>query len=322
MLYTCRICNHQNGNKTYQVREMRLGLREEFTYFQCADCECLQIAAFPDDLAKYYPSDYYSFASVGNTARIGKVSKFLRTMRLRHKLQRPSIAGAILTRMFGTPDLPGPFGRMKVHPDARILDYGCGAGNLLCRLAAKGYVNLTGADPFVQAPLHYPNGVTVHKADITEVRGMFDFITLNHSFEHMPRPREILAALKDHLAPNGRLLIRIPILSSYAWRHYRENWVQLDAPRHFYLHSLKSIQRLTDQAGLIAESITFDSDILQFWGSEQYMRDIPLQDSRSFGENPSASIFSADEIAGFTIRTNQLNDTGDGDQIALLLKLA
>ncbi len=322
MSFTCNICKNQTGNTPYHVREMRLGLREVFTYFQCSVCECLQIQNIPPDISKYYPRNYYSYATVGGNENIGKLSKFLRTVRLKHKLQKPSIAGFILEKLFGAPDLPGPFGKLKVDPDARILDYGCGSGHLLTRLAAKGYVNLTGADPYISSPLCYSNGVLIHKTDIFGLDGIYDFIMLNHSFEHMPNPREVLASLKEHMAPNGQLLIRIPVASSYAWHHYRENWVQLDAPRHFYLHSLDSIQRLTNEAGFKTESIKFDSDMLQFWGSEQYLQDIPLQDIKSFGENPSNSIFTSEEIANFQEKTKRLNETNDGDQIALFLRLA
>jgi SAM-dependent methyltransferase len=320
MTFICKICDNRLDNVPYQVREMRLGLREVFTYFQCAACQCLQIQEIPTDISKYYPSHYYSFGSVGDSEKIGKISKYLRTIRLKHRLQRPSISGFLLEKIFGVPDLPGPFGTLRVDPEAKILDYGCGSGYLLSRLAAKGYKNLTGADPFIPSSARYLNGVVIHKATISELDGVYDFIMLNHSFEHLPNPREILKALKERLAADGRLLLRIPTVSSFAWKQYRENWVQLDAPRHFYLHSLDSIQRLTTEAGLTVESIKFDSDAFQFWGSEQYLLDIPLQDVKSFSENPSNSIFSNENITDYKTRTQKLNESCDGDQIALMLR--
>ena len=58
----CRICGNLNDNQEYEVKEMMLGLREKFTYFQCSKCECLQIANIPSNMSKDYPKDYYSFS--------------------------------------------------------------------------------------------------------------------------------------------------------------------------------------------------------------------------------------------------------------------
>lgn len=42
--------------------EMMFGFGEEFAYFECSKCGCLQISEIPVDISKYYPSDYYSFS--------------------------------------------------------------------------------------------------------------------------------------------------------------------------------------------------------------------------------------------------------------------
>jgi len=45
--------------------------------------------------------------------------------------------------------------------------------------------------------------------------------------------------------PGGWCVIRIPTVSSFAWEHYREQWVQLDAPRHFFLHKVRKTGKAT-----------------------------------------------------------------------------
>jgi hypothetical protein len=58
----CRICGQSSKSNTeYSVKEMMFGFRDEFTYFECANCGCLQILKIPTDISKYYPSKYYSF---------------------------------------------------------------------------------------------------------------------------------------------------------------------------------------------------------------------------------------------------------------------
>lgn len=63
----CRICDNENLNQAYQLKEMMFGIRDEFTYFECSVCGCLQISEFPEDISKYYPQDYYSFSESSST---------------------------------------------------------------------------------------------------------------------------------------------------------------------------------------------------------------------------------------------------------------
>lgn len=55
----CKICNNSSGNKSYVVREMMFGFRDEFDYFECGKCGCLQIKQVPNDFSKYYPENYW-----------------------------------------------------------------------------------------------------------------------------------------------------------------------------------------------------------------------------------------------------------------------
>ena len=57
----CRICGSKENAIHIKVREMMIPTREEFGYFECANCHCLQIEKIPDNLGEYYGEDYYSF---------------------------------------------------------------------------------------------------------------------------------------------------------------------------------------------------------------------------------------------------------------------
>lgn len=57
----CRVCDWEGTAEKLQAREMMNGTREEFAYFVCPNCHCLQIENIPSDLGKYYDSDYYSY---------------------------------------------------------------------------------------------------------------------------------------------------------------------------------------------------------------------------------------------------------------------
>jgi hypothetical protein len=100
----------------------------------------------------------------------------------------------------------------------------------------------------------------------------------------------------------------------FAWREFGTDWVQLDAPRHLFLHTEKSIRILAQRTGFAVREITYDSSAFQFWGSEQYRQGIPLHDKRSYLVDRRRSPFTRREIAAFEKRATELNSRGDGDQ--------
>lgn len=112
----------------------------------------------------------------------------------------------------------------------------------------------------------------------------------------------------------------MPTVTSYAWQHYGVNWVQLDAPRHLFLHSVESIKVLAKQCGFKLDNIVYDSNAFQFWGSEQYEKGIMLRDNNSWAEHPEQSIFSAAQIKEFEKRAQELNSLNQGDQAAFYLR--
>ena len=50
----CDICDNLGMNKEYKIREMVIGLREEFLYTECSNCGGIQISVIPENLEKFY----------------------------------------------------------------------------------------------------------------------------------------------------------------------------------------------------------------------------------------------------------------------------
>jgi hypothetical protein len=96
--------------------------------------------------------------------------------------------------------------------------------------------------------------------------------------------------------------------------------VQLEAPRHQFVHTEKSVRILAQKAELRVTEVVHDSTEFQFWGSEQYRAGIPLHDKRSYLSSPARSIFTNDQIAHFRERAAELNAAGDGDSASFYLE--
>jgi SAM-dependent methyltransferase len=312
----CRICHNAKDNRAYQPLEMMFGTREAFDYFECSACGCLQIGEYPADIAKHYPPNYYSYSNetTGNTL----FERFKRRLRDRYEITGKGYLG----RRFSWSSrnsllhLLAPVLQDRNH---RILEVGCGAGALLRELHAIGFKRLHGADPFIEKDIRVDRRLVIQKNELSRVEGRFDLVMFHHSLEHMPNQPRVFADIAARLVDGGRCVIRVPLSSSYAWKHYRTHWVQLDAPRHFYLHSIRSLELLASRVGMRLDRTVYDATSLQFWGSEQYARDIPLLDPRSYAQskNGESVVFTRDEIKDFQRRTREMNASGEADQAAL-----
>ncbi|MBK6512458.1 MAG: class I SAM-dependent methyltransferase [Haliea sp.] len=241
----------------YKVREMYFGTRDEFEYQQCAACACLQIVAIPENLGQYYPDDYYS-KHVKQQYRDHAPPSALRELKLNACLGKRRLLSLVLF-FLREPRLPPWVAYLDINSRTRILDVGCGAGKLLLKLGKKGFRFLEGVDPFIDETITYDNGVKIYKNQIWNIareedaRNGYDLVMMHHSLEHIPDQHRTLSAAYDLLNKNGLLLIRVPLSCSWAWQHYRENWVQIDSPRHLYLHSIKSIEVLAQKHGFSSQ---------------------------------------------------------------------
>lgn len=318
----CRICGNIENNLRHDAREMMFGTREPFVYVECAACGTVQIETVPADLAKYYPDNYIAFESrvvMGETFAKRTAARFA---------GKYFMTGSDLIGKFVVDRKPWVGAHypesMRYFPlgidfNSRILDFGCGNGRLLQSLYYFGFKNLTGADAFISGDIEYPTGVKIFKRDLADLDPAFDLIMLHHSFEHLPDPERILREIGRLLAPDKYALVRIPLVS-YAWEKYGVNWVQLDPPRHLFLYTEKSFSDLCGQAGLEVERVIYDSAAFQFWGSEQYVRDIPLTDPRSHNDPEKGAVFSPEQIAEWGAEAAVLNREGRGDQACFYLR--
>ena len=314
----CDVCMNEQGQRIIEAREMMLGLRDRFSYQECASCGHVQLLDVPDDLSRYYPTDYYSL-------RPGAVAPHRGAGRLRRQLSElllrlpPRVCDRLAAWRRIDPVYSALAG-LGLSTRARICDVGCGEGELLVRLWKRGFRDLVGVDPYVERDIEVAPSVWVRKLAAQQLDGEFDAILLNHSLEHMGAPRAVLQGLRALLAPEGAILVRIPVAGGLAWRRYGSDWVGLDPPRHMFVPTERSMRLLAQRAGLRVERVFYDSHALQFWGSEQYRRDIPLHDKRSWSQSPAAAHFSHRDVVGWHAASQRLNAAGDGDSAGFVLR--
>lgn len=293
------------------------GIRDLHSYFQCVKCECLQIAEVPPDMRKYYGESYYSYQKVN----FRFLSSYGTAKRDSYAVTKSGLIGYSLFRLFPTRDFDFLAPIKNFTFDSKILDVGCGAGKLITRLRRVGFRHVEGVDPFIATDIQYSFGVRIRKRTVHESEGLYDIIMFHHSFEHIADPRETLQKTATLLSENGVCVIRIPVVPCHAWERYGANWVQLDAPRHFFLHSRKSIGILAEHCGLEVVDVIYDSTAFQFLGSELYEKDIPLATKDPAEQKTRDLMFTnTDLVNRFSREARKLNANGTGDQAIFYLR--
>lgn len=274
----CKICGQEGEYNSYQVKEMYFGSQEEFTYFECDKCHCMQILEIPDNIGNFYGDDYYSFQVSQNS-------------------------------------------NSQAYPkdETRILDVGCGAGKWLLEKASKGCVNLRGCDPFIEKDIFYEPYIHIKKSTIHEMTGVFDWIRFGDSFEHMADPYEALVSVNRLLDKDGVCVISIPVFPNAAFDIFGNDWYQWDAPRHFFLHSPKSMEYLCGKAGLMIESVIYNSTFKQFACSWLYENGVPYKEHT---DEVIAQKLPAEEIEEFKKMASELNEKCYGDHAIFVLRKA
>jgi len=295
---------------------MMYGLNESFDYLECSECGCLQIKEIPENMGKYYPEDnYYSFKLNNNNFFV----KTLLNRRNQYCLLKNSFWGKIINKFYPN-DFFSILGDLTIESNSKILDVGCGYGKFLLNLRELNFKNLLGIDPYLKEEIHTKN-LNIIKKTIFQLPNdeKFDFIFFNHSFEHIKEQRETLEKACELLSSNGYCIISMPVKTDYIWNLYGVNWVQIDAPRHFFIHTTNSFQFLTEKVNLSIKRTLYNSTEFQFMGSEQYKHGIPLTARNSYSINPNESIFTSENIKKFRKKAEDANKKEMGDQAIFIL---
>lgn len=298
----CKFCGSEDF-LVIKARERMLQLSGEFAYRECLSCGSLQLMDIPENLADYYPVDSYYSQLPLVPSPFWKNQ--LKTFRLKLYL---STGWDFLAPSYG-------YFLKKIEPNRsdRIADIGCGNGQLIYELYSSGFQNLEGFDPFIPETRKLNSNLTLWKKSFEEAEGLFDLIMIHHAFEHMADPKEILKLCFEKLNSGGKLLIRTPVTDSEVWKMKGEHWVQLDAPRHLVIPSVKGFTDLAFDIGWELDEVVFDSTAFQFWGTALYEK------GQSLKPELVKTYFSRRERREMNKKALRYNLEGKGDQVCFYL---
>lgn len=261
----CPVCQSRELEPVLQTQDYFSRQDGEFAVRGCLACgsHFLDPRPTPEELQRYYQSDYYSYqpaaAPRSRAARLARlVYNPLRTWNiLWDRLNKGNAWGRTVPR--------GAHGA--------LLDIGCGAGNYLAHLRTLNPdLRLVGCDPYgPEAPAAFAaNRMEYRRQSIFDCGfrdGEFQMITTSHALEHMPDPRRSIREIARVLAPGGRLFVAVPNVKSAARAVFGQHWTGWDAPRHLVDFSAQSLQSLLESEGFRVEQTRHLGNVNQVLGS-------------------------------------------------------
>ncbi len=231
----CLLCGSERAERVAaQTDRLYHTTPKEFRVIRCAECGLARLDPMPtaEELNRYYPPSYW-FAPDGSAA--ARIEEAYRRLVLRDHVR-------FVERALQSSKARGT-----------LLDVGAGGGLFLGMMKERGF--RVAALDFSQdaARVAWKQQGAPSVCALLErpplQSGSFACITMFHVLEHLPDPRVYVAAARDLLAPDGRLVVQVPNAASWQARLLGEAWNGLDVPRHLFDFRDCDLERLLQSCG-------------------------------------------------------------------------
>jgi len=223
---TCPVCQGRKVSKKFDVKDFFF-TQEKFSVWECSDCSVLFTHPQPPKelLGKYYDTPDYLSHNTKENGLLGKVYASLRNYNIKGKYK-------VIARHISR---------------GRLLDIGCGSGELLHYFTKKGWEGM-GIEPNETARKFARDSYGLSIEGAEELKRLpeksFDVISMWHVLEHVPDVNERMNRVSRLLKDQGIAVIALPNPESYDAAYYKDYWAAYDVPRHLYHFSQSAFKKL------------------------------------------------------------------------------
>jgi len=248
----CDLCGCAQTHPLLTVEDRIYGLPGKFKLVRCDECGLVFLNPRPDraSIGLYYPDlDYHAF-------------------------QKPAAWKEALLARRNTREAERLLAD-RGSGSTTVLEIGCGTGDLLGALHAGG-ASVTGIEPNeAAAQTARDAGLDVRTGMLdSHIAGLppggFDVILMKYALEHVHSPRETLSQAARLLRAGGTAVFWIPNFASLDARLFGAAWRGLDAPRHLYIFTPKTISAYAQAVGLRVAAISYSGVPNDWAGSVEF----------------------------------------------------
>ncbi|MBU1043330.1 MAG: class I SAM-dependent methyltransferase [Candidatus Omnitrophica bacterium] len=236
----CRLCASGGVRKLFIAQDIHgrhILSEDKFAIVQCEACGVTftEVETDSDYYKKYYRKNYYP--PLASNKLIANTLSFFQRLSFNQRLK-----------------LIDKFKNLK---GSRILEIGCGKGEFLRFLPQRFEksaveINEDGCE-YIRK---HSKDITVYNVHLDDETvdisgyGQFDIIIMWHVFEHVVNPAVFVKNIERLLNPEGVLIFEIPNRDSLGFNLTKKKWFHLDAPRHLFHYSYKSISKMIEKSDL------------------------------------------------------------------------
>jgi 2-polyprenyl-3-methyl-5-hydroxy-6-metoxy-1,4-benzoquinol methylase len=231
---------------------------------QCLNADCglvwLNPAPITDDLHLAYAS-YYTHA--GDAATIDSSSKVKSAWQGYRALVfgedrfpasfKQKLQGAFFFLLPNRrPAVEYPIRQLEGLPAGKVLEIGCGAGDMLHSMKEQGWQAIGIDFDSSAVAAAKSKGLDVRLGDLSAqsfLDASFDVVLMNHVIEHLPYPIETLREIKRILTLGGRLIGITPNVESWGHKRFSQHWRGLEPPRHLLIFTQSALSNVLEREG-------------------------------------------------------------------------
>jgi SAM-dependent methyltransferase len=268
----CPVCGAVDRRVLYSGMKDRLfGAPGEWTLKKCLRCETAFLDPRPtlEDLGKAYAT-YYTHSAPIQPKGNSPVHRFYRAIKEGYlgwrwgyndglRAWQKTLAPLLYLHPGRRTQLDSMVMYLSAMPGARLLDVGCGSGDLIERLGNLGW-QTEGIDfDALAVQSARKRGLRVRLGTLEDQSysgASFDVVTMNHVIEHVHDPGALLRECHRILKPSGRLVVVTPNIRSLGHGHFKADYISLDPPRHLQIFTPEALRRLGERAGFQRPSVS------------------------------------------------------------------
>jgi len=252
----CALCNEEKGKTLISTNDPYLDRKDLFEVIECRGCGLVRTRnlPLPEDLSTWYDQHY---------GRVHEESADKECTQEEPVPSEPATPSLQPEPSFLKKRVLGPLKRIfrldyaqfavsRVAPRGRILEVGCGVGNILFALKEQG-ADVEGIEPCSGlAEAARKRGLTVHDVHFEKWNASsapFDQILFSYTLEQIEDPVNALRLAKKYLAPGGKIVILCPNLKTISRFLFRKNWFKWHLPYHKYFFTPRTMKKVLNEVG-------------------------------------------------------------------------